>query len=786
MRETIRKVLKRQDLINERPPQQWGQGVPLGNGDIGAMVWGGPDAVHFTLGKNGFWDLRLDENDDPRFTWESLSRMITQGEWETLKDVWSKVKGAAGVTPTALPVGRMTLEFDLRDLTCSFRERLDLHGACLDRRIRHHQRHMSLECFASSLPSVFCIKARNHNLAKDLRVRFTRELRRESEDYESRLGYPPIETLRQNTRFGFLQEIPDSMVAVTLVSAYRGRRRVRLELEGDVHVSVMPSAPLMLYVVVTTGKTREEAIEQAEVNLHLAETAGYEKLKAAHRTQWEEFWGRSSVSLSHRRLENLWYLEMYKLASCSRKGLLPSGLQGLWPADGRLPSWGGDYHANINLQQTYWPVYTSNHLELGEPLYDWLLDILPRARSETKAFYGADGACVPTITDPLGRRLPGWVTVQLWPMAGPWLAHHFWLHYRHTLDRDFLRDRAYPFMLECLRLCEQLWQEDEDGRPFLYPTHSPELFGDAPEAWCRNATLDLCLMQSLLGSCIEASEVLEADPEDRERWRDLLSRLPGYPTTDGHLCEWEGECGERSHRHLSRLAPIYPIGDVNVDGPPDEAEVARSSLLHSVRRGYGRWMGWSFPWAACIGARLGWREFAAQMLECYLDSFIEPNTFHVAGDYRRRGISGLMIHTPSVEAGFGAAAAIGELLLQSWGGKLRIFPGLPDSWDASFRDLRAENAFLVSAEQVDGRTGQVVIQSLAGAQCVLVCPFPRDRTIVRSGEEDVPLEWKGDELAFPTVAGQTYTVQDRDEPHALVFRSVPVRPQRKSNFFGIK
>ena len=173
------------------------------------------------------------------------------------------------------------------------------------------------------------------------------------------------------------------------------------------------------------------------------------------------------------------------------------------------------------------------------------------------------------------------------------------------------------------------------------------------------------------------------------------------------------------------------------------------------------------------------------MLEIYLQAFVCPSSYHANGDYERRGVSTLEMEAPSLEGGLAAAAAVNELLLQSWSGKIRLFPGLPDSWDASFRDLRAEDAFLVSAERVAGKTGPVSVTSLAGALCVLVSPFPKGDAAVHTGEEEVLFECKGDELHFHTAAGQTYLIHEEGDAHPFVFRSVPAAAERSANFFGL-
>lgn len=787
MKESLRNHFRRQALVNERPPPKWIQGIPLGNGDIGAMQWGGPNQIHYTLAKGDFWDLRLDKIEDERFTWAFLKQCIEGQDWETFEEVWSNLRGVEGITPTYLPVGRLTLDFDLRGLECSFSERLDLYRAHAERKLRYHQRHMEIRAFISLEPNVLCIRIQNQNLGRALKIGFERKLLSGENDLAEALGYPPLAKVTQDGCVGYVQKIPDSMASAVLIAGYRGDRKVELEEaeEGLTNVSILSSAPLWLYVVIGSGKSRAEALEDASSRMQIAENTTSREIWNSHLHRWEEFWNKSFLSMSNRKLENLWHMELYKLGSASQRGFLPCNLQGLWPPDSKLPPWQGNYHFNIKTQQTYWPIYTSNHLELGEPLYDWILDILPQLRRETKDMFGLEGACLPTGTDPLGRRIGGWSTVQLWTMAGAWVAQHFWLHYLHTLDRNFLRDRAYPFIKECLRFCEQIW-ELKEGKHTLSPSHSPELYSELPQAWCADSALDICLMKYLLRISLEASDLLQADLECTDQWKAMLGKLPDYPASTGFLTEWSGVNTQDSHRNLSHLAPIFPIGDVNLEGTEAEANLAKQSLANLIQRGHGMWMSWSFPWASCIASRLGQSRKAERMLGLYLEGFVESNSFSTSGDYEHKGISALEFCSPTLEAGFGAMAAINEMLLQSWGGKIRLFPGLSSEIDASFHHFRAESAFLVSAHRVNGNPSPVVIQSLGGAGCVLVSPFKSREILVHCSEESIPFEWKGNEIHFTTVAHQTYIIQEEGPSSSPEFQPVGSSTEAKGNTFGLK
>jgi len=708
--------LAQQDLINERPPRTWLEGLPLGNGHLGVVAWGGVREWHLTLDRIDLWDLRWAEPDDPR--WGVLLRNGPEGAWRSFLE---RNPGA----PRKLAAGRWTLELVGLPSEVRFRERLALHPAMATRCLEQGDRTLRLDLWVQATRPLVCVRLGPQNLARQLHLSLVPPGPAET------LGWPAPERGTDGPLAWLRQALPDGREYVVAYSVVQGQR---LNLPGPEVRLELPGRPATwLYLTLTAAGEGQDPLETARAVLEEAVTAGLETLEHQHRGWWYDFWSRSWVSLADRRLENLWYMELYKLASTSRPGHLPAGLQGVWsPEDGENPGRGG-YFPVPHLSQTYWPAYAANHLELAQPLMDWLHALRPQWREMARRAWGCDGVALPPATDPRGRWLPVRLSAPSEAGAEVWMAHLFWQHWKYSQDRDFLGDRAYPF----LKACSEFWEAwmAREGRP---------------------CPLNRGLLKFLWGAAADASEVLDVDAPARARWRSLQQRLPPYPEDRG---------GSRS---LWDLAPIYPFGEWNLEGTPEEVALAQAWLEELVAQGHGQWPGWVFPWAAGIGARLGWKNLAAHLLDLYLEAFIQPNTFHVNVDYRRLGVSAWSSPSPALpftlEAGFAAAAAVNEMLLQSWGGKIRLFPGLPEEWDASFHGLRAEGAFRVSAVKERGQVRYLSIQSIAGGTCRLVNPWSDGRVQLQTGEA---LQVGGRVLTFETEPGREYRLENdrHSDPH---------------------
>ena len=756
---STRQNLESHDLIYEVPPMEWNQGVPLGNGIIGAMVWGDGHPLHLTLDHPEYFDMRQSPNEHPLNNYQDLLALFKQGKIEELIEISEHLRRNRDGKMFASKKAVGFLDINLPEKLKVKNMRLRLSDATL---VITLSTGSQIEVITHAEIPVIFLRCKEMLLnPSDMAIHSGIEVNPDAEKGVS--GSVHWETL----------PIGDGSCGM-----------IAWQMQHEKNDT-------LIYLTVQHAQKDHPLLENALSVLSEVNSQTRKSLETSHASYWSDFWRKSDITLPDNRLESLWYIELYKLASCSKKGQMPPNLQGLWPPHGQPPPWGGEHANNINTQMNYWPVYTANHLELLEPLHDWLIeDRLPVAKKHTREFYHFDGAKFGTAT--LGRKgfmEGGWADVKLWPAVGAWWCQHLWWAYLYGKDQRFLRDRAYPFMRECMIFYEQLLEEDESGILHIPLTHSPEWHGGQPRAFCKDSTIDLSLIRYAANAASRAAGILGIG-EEKERWTHIVENLAPYPLrTDANHSQWDGGLdiypGEHllwSHWHHSHLAPIYPCGDLNIEGSEKDLNLIRKSMKLLVFYGMGCWGGFSFSWAACIVGRLGWGNYAKKMLELYIDAFISPNTFNLNGDYKCQGISILNYALYVNEAGFGAAAAILEMLLQSWNGIIRIFPALPVDWrDVSFRCLRAEGAFLVSAEMTDGVVRKVEIQSEKGGLCRLKNNFSCLMILI-SGEEKKPCKEKI--IEFETVPGGRYQLQPA-EPVSDEEKKEP-EYRKGSNYFGLK
>jgi alpha-L-fucosidase 2 len=484
-------------------------------------------------------------------------------------------------------------------------------------------------------------------------------------------------------------------------------------------------------IALTVTSTRDDpdplALGRKQVTAALE--AGYAAMLAPHVSWWTAFWSRSGVRVPDKEVQQHYDLVQYFYGSASRRGAPPIPLQGVWTADeGSLPPWHGDYHHDLNTQLTYWAYLASGRFEEGSAFLDFLWALLPAHRRFARDFYAAPGAAVPGVMTLDGKPMGGWGQYSLSPTNGAWVAQAFYLHWRYTMDRKFLADRAYPYCAAIAECLEGLLRPGPgpNARLKLPLSTSPEIHDNSMRAWLApNSNYDLALLRWLFGALAEMARDL-GYRADAERWQGLLDRLDPLaadPKTNV-LRLAPDESLTVSHRHLSHLMAIHPLGTLHVEGSDGDRRVIAASLADLERLGTSAWCGYSFSWMACMAARAGQPETAAKYLGRYLEAFISRNGFHVNGDYKRRGYSSFTYRPFTLEGNFAAGQAVHEMLLQSWGGVVRVFPAVPAAWpDAAFDDLRAEGAFRVSARRRAGRTEWVRIVAQQDGPLRLRDPF---------------------------------------------------------------
>ena len=757
--------LDQHDLIWETAPVRWLTGIPLANGDIGALVWGDGAPLKITLDKYDAWETR----EVPlKLTYKELRRLVKDGKWkEAVECMRTESLYGDGPRPTRLPMPRLELDFGQPLTWHSGRLRLHTATAEIDAAIGDKPLHIEMIVHASE--NTLQIRLTGAGAAEAKVHASLDHLDRGAKETLKRWGYPNPE-IAESASEGTLR-----LKAPTGYEYAIAWRRV-IDPTSGTHT-------ITLALLSTADAPDPLAAAKA-----LAASGAPED---AHRAWWADYWTRSYLLIPDARLEALYYAEMYKLGCLSRPGKYPITLQGLWTLDGGMPPWAGDYHLDMNVQQSYWPIYSANRLDLGEPLYRSFSACLPKWREQCRAFFGFDGIWAGCAIGPKGERIFGYSGVELWPGNAAWLAQHYWLHFLYSRDKTFLREQALPMIRFAFMTYANLLEPGDDGRLHVPLSYSPEYGEGGFDAYCRDPNCDLALIRFLAKAIIESNSTLGTQDDLTGRAKEVLDKLADYVQKGNDLWISADTPLRHSHRHFSHLMAIHPLGLLTRDGTEAEKALIRGSLREIRVKGTGEWTGWAFPWMSLIASRAGYGNTAWEMLDVYANSFIMPNTFHINGDPRVFGLSLFDYEPMTLEAGFGAAAAIMEMLLQSYGGCTRVFPTVPDRWhDAYFADLRAEGAFLVTAKLTEGETGFVIVQSEAGEPCRIRNPFKGgDAELIELSNTASPVQkLTGETLSFKTTPGARYLLypsgkrptEDQMKPTQFSRRPEDI------NFYGVK
>lgn len=673
--------------------------IPLGNGLSGGLLWGQGTNVYLSLDRGDLWDLRPHPSyTNAAFTYGTVVEMAQGKRTDELNKQHAKVSNF----PTKVPGARLVIELPGGVSVDGFS--LDLRRALGTAELKGAS---AIECFFSDTDPVAMVKIPGTRPAFKLVG---------NPSFKKELGLEDAEVNNTTDSSSLVQKVGGNSSFAIHVQAKR--------LKDET----------VLAISIVTSRDDKDPLALARQRSVAALAKGYEPLQQEHEAWWSKFWAESSVQLPDPAIQLQYNLVQYFYGAASRQGSPPIPLQGVWSTDnGKIPAWRGDYHHDLNTELTYWAYLNSGRFDQGLSFIDFMWSLKPVHEEFARKFFGVQtGHLVPGVMALDGKPMGSWFQYTLSPTMGAWVSQSFYQHWRYTNDKAYLAERAYPY---CSGIGEALLglmkPDPKTGKLKLPLSTAPEMHNNSQAAWLvPNSNCDLAILRWLFAANAEMADALGRN-DDAKKWKTTLPNLDGLAVEGdaGALRLSSDESQTTSHRHFSHLLAIYPLGILNIDGTDRDRAIIDASLQQLDRLGNSGYCGYSHGWLACMRARTGRPEQALQSLQKYM-AFTTRSGFHC--NWVKRPVV-------TLEGNFAAGQAVHEMLLQSWGGKMRIFPAVSAQWkDAAFESLRAEGGFIVSARRVAGKTVSVIITATVDQSVQLINPFGdstfhADREFTRAG-----------------------------------------------------
>lgn len=693
------------DLHFDSLAKSWDEGIPLGNATVGTLVWQRDTTLRFSLDRTDLWDLRPTDSisgANNRFAW--VCEQVQKGDYLPVQKKFDRPYDAL---PAPSKIPGAALEFPLKwgkvssvhlYLNNALSEVIWANGTALKTFV-HASEPVGWFVFENLTdtvtPVIVAPRYADATGVTDNNSHAGPALKRLEYKQGTVRKEANMATYHQEGWGGFSYDVV-----------------VRWERKGTSLKGVWS---------ITSSAVKDKAEAETAEAMERGIKADYR----SHLDFWNNYWAQSSVSLPDSVLQKQYDNEMYKFGSAAREDSYPISLQAVWTADnGMLPPWKGDYHHDLNTQLSYWPSYTGNHLKEEMGYLNTLWKQREVYKKYTREYFETEGMNIPGVCTLTGEPMGGWVQYSMSPTVGAWLSQHFYLHWKYSADRVFLKERAYPFLKEVAIYLEQISEVGPDGIRKLPLSSSPEIFNNSINAWFKDMTnYDVSLMRFAFNAASELASELDRSAE-AAHWKALASQLPDFNLDEeGALTFAKGYPYNESHRHFSHAMSIHPLGLIDWSQGEKSRQIIQATLKKLEDVGPDYWCGYSYSWFGNMKARALDGEGAARALRTFAECFCLPNTFHVNGDQTKSGKSKFTYRPFTLEGNFAFAAGIQEMLLQSHTGIVRVFPAIPASWaNVSFNKLRAMGAFLVSAEKEAGKVRQIRIYPEQGGTLRLALP----------------------------------------------------------------
>ena len=805
---SVAQVPPQYKLWYDEPALVWTDALPLGNGRLGAMVYGTPASERLQLNEETIWAGQPNSNANPdaKEALPTIQQLIWQGEYRKAQDMCTqKVMSKTNHGMPYQPFGNVYISAPAMGNYQSYYRELSLDSARTVSRWTAQGITYKRETIVSLADNVIMV---HFTADKPGKITFTANFTSPHDDV----------IIRKDGIDATLEGVAGKHEGLKGKIRFMGRMRVNaigsnaISSTDDGVISVNNANEATLYITIATNFVNYKDFSADEVarskeSMDKAYRHSFAEEKTAHYNKYASLFNRNKLSLGEDKYKDqptddrivafagrddnhlvatYYAFGRYLLISSSQPGTQPANLQGIWN-DKMFPSWDSKYTTNINMEMNYWPAEPTSLPELAQPLFKLIKEVSETGAESAKTMYGKDGWVLHHNTDLW--RITGGVDKApsgMWMTGGAWTSNHLWQHYLYTGDKDFLR-QAYPIMKgAALFLKQMLVAEPENGYLVISPAVSPENIHpskDGKVAMSYGTTMDNELLYELFNSVIQAAGVLATDADFAAELKATLPKLaPLQIGKWGQLQEWikDWDDPKDDHRHVSHLYAVYPGNQISPYRTPELFDAARTSLTH---RGDPS-TGWSMGWKVCLWARMLDGNHAYKLIHDQLrltdDHFVAYGTNKKKGGTYRNLFDA---HPPfQIDGNFGCTAGISEMLVQSHDGLVTLLPALPDVWKAEGRitGVRTRGGFVI--EEMAWKNGRITtlkIKSTIGGNLRLRLPQTlkgqktakgqntnplfvttpdaplKNNTEVKLGNVKLPKTYTYD---IPTTAGQTLTL----------------------------